>query len=118
MVGQEMLSPLAGASNKGDRKLGDDDSKEETGSTSKETGPPGPLLPVDTGEKEEEEVVGTDPLVGEVSGSESRYASPPGFANPLSPEMTTIRFFPPWSSLLGASLFPWSSRVSPKRTLP
>ena len=69
MVGQEMLNPLTGASNKGDKKLVDDDSMVETGLTSTETGPPGPLLPEDTGEKEEEEVVGTDPLVGGFFGS-------------------------------------------------
>ena len=69
MMGQEMLSPLTGASNKGDKKLVDDESMVETGLTSTGTDPPGPLLPEDTEEKEEEEVAGTDPLAGGFFGS-------------------------------------------------
>ena len=57
IVGQEMLSPSAGVSSRGDRKPGEEDSEEGAGLVSMETNPLDPLSPAGTEEKEEEEEV-------------------------------------------------------------
>ena len=59
-----MLRPSAGVSSKGDKKLVDDDSEVDTESASMATDPLDPLVLKGTGEREEEEVVETDPPEG------------------------------------------------------
>ena len=74
--GQEMLRPSAGVSSKVDKKLVDDDSEVDTESASMVTDPLDPLVLEGIGEREEEEVVETDPREEKLFWSCLLYTSP------------------------------------------